>query len=356
LRALAEVARVLGLKLHLLLFLQFLVMELVVISSGSLLLEVHGFYDSIIGDGRSIVVSSASVAPFTSIVDVGQLHKRLENVEVEAEERVYAVVRLRNNTALLAGLDEKVLEQLSFSRPCEGCVLVGEELSHELGIVPGMDIVAYSPYTSLPYVLHVCGLAKGWPYSSMLVSDLATARSIRGLSDSQASVVVLRGDTRTVLDALGVSSYRRSIEERVFLAITSAGRNLSARIYSAYAGEVLDRLSIPEEVFYAVFLAVCTSLSVSASALGGFLLHARSREIEVLRIAGISFRAVKCSLIAIMLLHSLLSLILSCLILPLVPIKLRILGFWLGIHPSPVALAAGLLLWVFASLSVAGNE
>jgi len=358
LRALVEVTRVLGLKLHLLLFFQFLVMELVVVSSGSLILGVHDFYDSIIGDGNSIIVSSVSVAPFTSIVDVGQLQRRLENVEVELEERVYAVVRFGNNTALLVGLDEKMLRELSSSKPCGGCVLVGEELAHELRISPETDIVVYSPYTSLPYVLHVWGLAKGWPYSRMLISDLAIARSIRGLSDSQSSIVILRfkGDAKTVLDALGVSSYGRSIEERVFLAVTSADRNLSGKLYSAYAGEVLDRLNIPEGVFYVVLLAVCISLSISASALGGFLLYARSKEIEILRISGISFRAIKCSLIVIMLFYSLLGGLLSCLILPLVPVKLRILGLELGLSPSPGALATGLLLWIFASLSLAGGN
>ncbi len=364
-RVLVEVARVLGFRLHLLVFLQLLVMELAVIASGSLLVGVQGFYDSILDAGGpgTVVVASVSLAPFTSIVSVDQLQNRLRSVSgVELEERVYALVRVKDSSVILVGLEDDPLRRVASASgcgPCVGCVFVGEELARMLGLTPGVDAVAYSPYTSLPYILRVCGFAKGWPYSWMLLSDLATARSIRGLSGSQASVVIVRspGGVGAVLDALGVGSYGRSIGERVVLAVRSAGGNFTARLYSAYAGEALERLGVPEEVFYAVVVAVCAVLAVSASMLGGFLLGARAREAAVLRFSGVSARALKASLVAVLLVYSLLGGLVSSIVLPLVPLRLRLLGFAVGLTPTPLVLAAGVLLvWGFASAGVVRGE
>lgn len=159
------------------------------------------------------------------------------------------------------------------------------------------------------------------------------------------------------MDALGVGSYGRSIGERVVLAVRSAGGNFTARLYSAYAGEALERLGVPEEVFYAVVVAVCAVLAVSASMLGGFLLGARAREAAVLRFSGVSARALKASLVAVLLVYSLLGGLVSSIVLPLVPLRLRLLGFAVGLTPTPLVLAAGVLLvWGFASAGVVRGE
>jgi len=330
------------------------VMEFAVVAAGSLLTALLGFHDSLLGAGGEVVVSSVSVAPFTSIVDVEQLRARLRGVELE--ERVYAVVRVGGATALLVGLPSGALEGVagrSACGPCAGCVLAGEDLARELGIEPPATIVVHSPYTSLPYPLRVCGLA-GRPYSWMLVSDLSTARSVRGLSEGQASVVVVHsnGSAGAVLEALGAQG--RGLGERVVLAVRSAGGNLTAKLYRTYAGEALDRLGVPEQILQAIVVAVCAAISASAATLGGFLLHARRREVEVLRAVGVSARAVKASLAALALAYSLLGALLSYLLLPLLPLRPRLLGFELTPQPSPLVLAAGVLLvWLSTSLGLA---
>ncbi|QOJ79293.1 hypothetical protein IG193_02180 [Infirmifilum lucidum] len=361
-RILAEVARVLGFKLHLLIILQVLVMELAIIASGSLLLDVQNFYDSILdARGPSVVVTSISLAPFTSIVDVDQLRGKLKGVEgVALEERVYALVKIQHSSAILVGLEDRELGKIASSDSREAnCVFVGEDLAHKLGLAPGMDVVAYSPYTSLPYVLRICGFAGRQPYSWMLVSRLELARSLRGLRGSQASVVVVHseGGAEAVLGALGISSARRSIGERIFLAVRSTGGNFSARLYSAYAGEVLERLGVPVEVFYAVVVTVCATLAVSASMLGGFVLSARARELAVLRLSGASSRALRASLILMLLAYSLLGGVLSSLVLSLLPLELQLLGFGMKLGPKPAGLVAGVVLvWGFASASIARGE
>jgi len=363
-RVLAEVARVWGFRLHVLVFLQILLMELAVIASGSLLFGVYGFYDSIVDAGSpgAVVVTSISLAPFTSVVNVGQLRERLRSVPgVEIEERVYALVRLRNSTVILVGLGEEALKSVSSSASSarQGCLLIGEDLARELGVREGVEVLVYSPYTSLPYVLRVCGLASGWPYSWMLVSDLTTARFIRGFGSSQASVAVIRSErgAAAVLEALGSGPYGKGVGERVVLAVRSAGGNFSAKLYSAYAGEALDRLGVPVEVFQALVVAVCATLAVSALMLGGFVLAARAREFAVLRYTGVSSRSLKAGLVAVLLAYAALGGVLAGLILCYAPLGLRLFGFVVRPAPSPMVLAAGVVLvWVFASAGVLGGE
>ncbi len=335
-------------------------------ASGSMLVDVQGFYDSILDvrNPESVVITSVSLAPFTSIVSVDQVRERLKGLEgVEVEERVYALVSVNNSSLILAGLVSKSLKKVVSTTDncmlCSGCVFVGEDIARELNISPGMEIVVYSPYTSLPYILHVCGFARGWPYSWMLISNLATARTIRGMGEYQASVVIVRSSAgvEAVLNAVGLSPYLKSVGERVILAIKSYGRNISVKIYSTYAGEALDRLGIPEAVFYATVIAICTALAVSASMLGGFIIGSRAREVAVLRMFGASSKDVKISLITITLIYTLLSSILSGLLLPIIPLRLTLLGIPISPTQSPAILAVGtLLIWAFTSIGIAGEE
>ncbi len=357
--------RILGTKLHLLIFLQILVMEFSVIASGSMLISIQGFYDSMmdVRGPNAVVITSVSLAPFTSIVSVDLIRERLRGIDdIEIEERIYAVISIGNSSLVLTGLSNESLRRVVSGdrcRLCTGCIYVGEDIAQKLGISPGMEIVAYSPYTSLPYILHICGFARGWPYSWMFVSDLETARSVRGMEEHQASIIIIRSNKsmEKILGAIGLSPSLRSISERAILAIRNYGGNISAKLYSAYGGEALDRIGIPEEIFYAIVIAICIALALSALTLGGFIARSRAREIAVLRISGASSRDIKISLITITLIYTLISSMLSYLLLPITPLRITLLGLPISPIPSHTTIAIGvLLIWIFTSISIMREE
>lgn len=117
-----------------------------------------------------IVLSSYSLAPFTSIFDTGKIEDKL--IKVGGVNRtvyeVLAIVRYDSSNIIIRGLRRNDLRVVAgeyefigggFNDNCTNCVWVGISLAQRLGISVNDTIIVYSPFTSSDHILVVKGIS-----------------------------------------------------------------------------------------------------------------------------------------------------------------------------------------------------
>lgn len=309
-----------------------------------------------------LVLSSYSLAPFTSRIDGHALEETLRRL-TGVEKVVYEVLALveyhgtdivvrgvRGEDLVIVAGSYKVLGR-PFDDHCIGCVWPGSALARELGLHRGDVIVVYSPFTCSDYALRVEGvLHASGPLSYELVTNPATAMAIRGLGPGSTSIAIvfldsLEGFERAVR-LLGLPAAEKSMVGRALLALRSHGGGVSASAYESYTSMLLSRVRLSRSLLLALQAAVTLLLGLGFYTLGQSLVLGSSEELELLHELGLPLRSARACITALALAHyaaaGLAAAAAAWRILP--GVRLGILHYRVGLVPDASILAASLAL------------
>ena len=294
-------------------------------ASSGLLFYVYAFYnyhEMVFASlpANSVVVSSLAMAPFTSFIDAGKAKKVLENISgVKAIlEEVIVLVIAEDKTIVIRGVDPGALELLApgtrFVKGekignCIGCVWLSSGLAKELGKDVGDLVSVCSFFTRTCRPLLVRGIYTGPPpFGYEALTNLWTARDLRGLHSDQASVLLVvleKGvDASIVLQKFNISVRETSLLARFFIALQHMGRMGAARLYLHASDLYLARLHVQREVLVLGALAIAFFASASSILVGRFFARRIHREAFVLRISGLEDASIRLSIIVLIALYA----------------------------------------------------
>ncbi|ADI31972.1 hypothetical protein [Staphylothermus hellenicus] len=235
-----------------------------------------------------IVLSSYSLAPFTSIFDTGKIEDKL--IKVGGVNRtvyeVLAIVRYDSSNIIIRGLRRNDLRVVAgeyefigggFNDNCTNCVWVGISLAQRLGISVNDTIIVYSPFTSSDHILVVKGIINTeGPLRYEFLTTLDTARTIRGSGPNTASIAIVflnnREDMYRVAELFNIPASKTSLLEKALLALRYSGGEISARTYENLGNMFLSRLGLSRNLLFALLLAITLLLSLGFYFLGQSLI------------------------------------------------------------------------------------
>jgi len=256
-----------------------------------------------------LAISSYSLAPFTSVLDVRTVEKKLAGL-AGIERVVYEVltpVVYGSCTYILRGLRKEDLEIVAggysvvgegFEDTCLNCLWVGSGIAEELGLRPGDTVVLYSIFTSSSYVFTVRGVMySDSPLSREFVTTLTAAQAVRGVGPGQVSVVlVFASDSSTIrmiAESFGVSAERLSLVERGLLALRYAGGSVNVSVYRFLLDLFMSRLGLSRDVLTALQLAVAAITALGFYYVGAALIAGSSEELKLLNEQGLPIRSIR---------------------------------------------------------------
>lgn len=262
-----------------------------------------------------VVITSYSVAPFTSVFragDVGERVSGIPGVEGVVYELLTPVV-INSSVYVLRGLDPVGLEVSAgdygvvgegFRGDCIGCVWVGEGLAEELGLGINDTLVAGSPFASSDFVLRVAGVLKtGSVLRYELVTNTLTAEAVRGSGHGTASIAIVFADSpeavKGVAEAFNISAAGVSVLERAFIALRLLGPKVRGFLTESLPSMYLSRFGIGRDAIAAVLAATAAALAAGLYLLGGTIIVHESPSLRLLWELGVPERVLRASTAAL---------------------------------------------------------
>lgn len=327
-----------------------------------------------------VVITSYSVAPFTSVVRGDFVEGRLEGVEgvLNVVYEVLAPVVLNGSVYVLRGIDSASLGIVAgnfsivgggFTDGCAGCVWVGESLAGELGIGPNDTVVVHSPFASSDFVLRVEGvLVTDSVLKYELVTNVVTAEAVRGVGTGTYSLAVVFVDgpdsLARVAEAFNVSLVSRGLLERALLALRFAGPVFRPYFLESLSDMYLSRFGLSRDLLASLLIATVSLLGIGFYVLGQAVATYALDRVALLHELGLSDRYLRACVaglgVILTVLGGLAGLVIAHALFPWV--GLRVLGYVR--HPVidysffavSVAVAAALAAAGSASMGVGEGE
>lgn len=256
--------------------------------------------------GYYVVVTSYSVAPFTSVIREGFVEERLGDVHgvVDVVYEVLAPVVIGRSVYVLRGVEARDLGTVAgeyavigegLGDRCVGCVLVGEALARELGVGPNDTLVVYSPMASSDFVLIVKGvLVTNTVLRYELVTNVPTAEAVRGIGPGAYSLAIVFTDgpasLRRVAEAFNVSLAGRGLLERAFLALRIVGPRFRPYFLESLSDMYLSRFGLSRDMLVSVLIGTVGVLSIGFYILGQAVALYASGRMTLLHDLGLSIR------------------------------------------------------------------
>ncbi len=256
-----------------------------------------------------VVITSYSVAPFTSVVRKGFVEGRLEDVGGVAGVvyEVLAPVVLNDSVYILRGVDPADLGVVAgdygvigrgLTSDCLGCVWVGESLARELGLGPNDTVVVRSPLASSDFVLRVEGvIVTDSVLRYEFVTNAVMGEVIRGVGPGTYSVAVIFVDgpdsLARVAEAFNVSLAGRGILERALLAIRFAGPRSRPFLLESLSDMYLSRFGLSRDLLASLLIATLAVLGAGFYVLGQAVTAYAVERLALLHELGLSTRYLK---------------------------------------------------------------
>lgn len=253
-----------------------------------------------------VVITSYSVAPFTSVVMERFIEERLAGVRgvVGVVYEVLAPVVLNGSVYILRGVDPADLSVVAgnysvvgrgFTSNCFGCVWVGESLARELRLGPNDTVILHSPLASSDFVLRVEGvLVTDSVLRYEFVTNVGMAEAVRGVGQSTYSLAVIFVDgpdsLARVAEAFNVSLAGRGLLERALLAIRFAGHRLKPYFLESLSDLYLSRFGLSRDLLASLLVATLAVLGVGFYVLGQAVTSYATGRLALLHELGLSTR------------------------------------------------------------------
>jgi hypothetical protein len=275
--------------------------------------------------GELSVVSSYSLAPFTSIVTYNDVSRLLGNTTgykviyetlllVKANNSLI-VVRGINRSGLRSLANYNVIEGKDLNDSCLFCAWIGEGLAEKLGLHIGDNILVYSFFNNAPVKLRVEGiLGIRGPYRYEAIVSLRTGQLLRGINDRSASIALIIGGRIP-----GAANTRRQgLMEYAFIVLRHLGRKPSLTRYGSASSAYLSRIGVPREALAITIVALITLLSIGSYVIGSSLFHSNRPAWILLHDIGVPLSTVKIGLIILLTIYVLIDAIVSILLQPVI--------------------------------------
>jgi len=254
-------------------------------------------------------LSSYSLAPFTSLLDVRTVEEKLAGL-AGVERVVYEVltpVVYGSRIYILRGLRKEDLEIVAggysivgedFEDTCLNCLWVGSGIAEKLGLRLGDTVILYSIFTSSSYVFTVRGVIySNSPLSHEFVTTLVAAQTVRGVGPGQVSVALVfaldSSAIRMIAKSFGVPAESLSLVERGLLALRYVGGAVNVSVYRFLPDLYMSRLGLGRDVLTALQLAVAVITALGFYYVGAALITGSSEELRLLNEQGMSTRSIR---------------------------------------------------------------
>ncbi len=281
------------------LWIPFFVVSLLIMLSVDILLGItqnyYEFYRIVVPTQRnSIVVSSLSIAPFTSIIDVRTLSSKLRGLDVEIETVTTTLALLGDRVVVVLGVD-------NLSKQCLYCCYVGKRLAEKLSISKGDLISLSTPFLRSSVVLRVVDIVDDSKHEDMILAPIEIVRLLRAMSYRQASLAIIKcrnaSTLEEVLRILGVSTPPTQLIEQAFLALNIVGKRIEVRRFENLEDIYLARIGIPRTVMLILNIALSIVIATGLYFFSSNVQALTHRALEVLTMIGVTKRIITISTI-----------------------------------------------------------
>ncbi len=308
----------------------------VLVAAGVIGALVHSAYTvpvprSIISSG--LVVSSYSIAPYTSLLSVDMVKERLAGINASITPIVLApAITSDDEPVLVLGLPDSLLKRLGLER-CSGCAYASPSLAKRLGVENNTIIVLDSVFTrtSIPLRLVIAQAYEG----CTLVTSLDTARLVRGMYPGQATLIVIHPSSRkeaaVIAKRLGLGKERLLVQRLVYIALRKGKTVIAGSPEQLY----LERIGLAPRLVAALSIVSGILLALVLYLLPGLLAELGRVEIMILVWIGATSRAIRASLALPLVIAASLS-----------PLLYKLLSPWLGETLSIGLMGCPAPLWI----------
>lgn len=290
------ITKSLSLVTHLSFVVLLALLALISLSVLSLFTSLYNFYDNmLLVDGEGLIISSYSVSPLTSVVSEKYVKELVSDVVgVRVEPLVFSLVYVKGKAVVVRGVEKTIFS--SFSNNLEGsvpCVIVGEGLAKELNLSEGDILTLYSPFIKESVLVSICDV-KYFPslMNYEIVTSIELSRIIRGISNNQYSVVILRADNLSILSGismkLGLSSKDVTLLRKALLILSQQDGVLVHELHGDIPEVYVAKLGIHRDLILTLSYTIATLVIISDLLIGEYVFRLSRRSVKILRFLGVS--------------------------------------------------------------------
>ncbi len=299
--------RIFGIRNFITLFLLFFIFSIFIETSigmfiGTLDLFDEMMYPSIFRSGNNVVISSYSIAPFTSSIDPNKITSLLNSINTNYNDikyEVLTIVELGHDYVLLRGLDNKDIDFLMRKynmstgkniSNCMNCVWIGVKIASKYRLKAGDTIKIYSPFSSSEYILVINGIINtNSIIDNEIITNIKLARIIRGFNHRVVSAIIISFEDENTrnyfLKKLNISS---NFLEKAIIAVQYSKKKISFEAYSTISGMFLRKVGISREIIYAAVILIIIVVSIGLVIAGKYIGITAYNNIITLRYIGVS--------------------------------------------------------------------
>jgi len=281
----------------------------------------YGVYNIIEAPGpNTIIIASAGLAPFTSIVDLHSIERIAKPFGAKVIPVYIVAALIKGHVVLVRGVSEL---------HCLYCCAISRDLARRLGVEVGEYVGVVSPFNPSPVLLKI--VAPSNTRGTVWVST-SVARLLRYAAPSQASAAIIVCSSRKCLAEVSQALEKRlprSLLQRLIMVATRLGRFPRA-LSEAYT----VRLGLPRHALLALDVAIAAITLFGSYALARVSPSLLRTEIYVLEVVGAPRRGLYAALSLCYILSSLIALAITFAILSLAPPTVSVLGLSIRVAPS----------------------
>ncbi len=273
-------------------------------------LENYDIWESILKPPKQpsenyLLLAPRSASPLTTVFDEEIVTSKLTGINnVTIIRELLYTVYINGESFILRGLYSRDLvyyidQELKDFENCIMCVWVGKHVANKLGVKVNNTLTLYSPFTNTYYRLKIKDLLDTGTFLDYeLLTNIYTARMIRGSGFRAVSVVIIYGDQYSlhlVLDRFNISYTEKSLLHRVLLVI-QARRNIRFKQVEALSDIYLSRLGLNKAVLYTLLLSMSILFSVGVVIYPSWIMYSNRNVYKLLYEVGVSLTKIKYSL------------------------------------------------------------
>ncbi len=323
-----------------LVFASLILLTMVLLLDVGFMTSLYNIYDDLIAlrvdlHGKTITISSYSLAPFTSVIRISDVEKLLKDISNDVEDVVYEVVTLANingRNVIVRGIDfntldkylkYNVVEGVDFNEKYVAHAWIGVELARRLEVKVGDIITLSSFFSKTTFTLAIAGVINiTKPYCYELIVPYELGLKIRNIGRDKASIAIVilkpQANITRLLYKLGVRKQYAPLLERAIVALKYVKGEVRSTIYERASELYLMRLGIHRDVLVITTIALGFILSIGYHIIGQLVMLLNRDRLIILHEQGLSIMRVKVAVIIMVTLLMLISFSLTQTLLPLI--------------------------------------
>jgi len=264
--------------------------------------SLYNFYENLLlTNGEGLVISSYAISPLTSVVSEEYVRNLVNDLEgISVESLVFSIAYFKGKTVVIRGIEKTEFSSFHHyhgSGSNISCVVVGEGLARELNLSEGETLALYSPFIKEPVLVTVCGVKQ---FHSLLnyeiIASIELSRTIRGISNNQYSVVILRAKNLSILSSIsariGLNPEDIKLLQKALLVLSQRGNILVHELHGDIPEIYVAKLGIHRDFIFSLSYTVAALVIISDILIGEHIFRSAKKAIAVLRYLGISRKRV----------------------------------------------------------------